>query len=102
MCVLAQAIPASSNACVQARTLLLSTMKKLQVLGVDCERCDLLAERTEAAAKQLGIDYQLQRVRDIEDLIEIGVLMTPALVVDGEVRVVGKVPSIEQLKKLLG
>jgi small redox-active disulfide protein 2 len=77
-------------------------MKTLQVLGVDCERCDLLAERTEAAAKQLGIDFQLERVRDIEALIEIGILMTPALLVDGEVRVVGKVPSVEQLTKLLG
>jgi small redox-active disulfide protein 2 len=77
-------------------------MKTLQILGVDCERCDLLAERTEAAARQLGIDYQIQRVRDLDALIEIGVLMTPALVVDGEVRVVGKVPSVEQLKGLLG
>jgi small redox-active disulfide protein 2 len=77
-------------------------MKTLQVLGVDCERCDLLAERTEAAAKQLGIDFQLERVRDIEALIEIGILMTPALLVDGEVRVVGKVPSVEQITKLLG
>jgi small redox-active disulfide protein 2 len=77
-------------------------MKTLQILGVDCERCDLLAKRAEAAARQLGIDYQIQRVRDIEALIDIGVLMTPALVVDGEVRVVGKVPSVEQLKALLG
>jgi small redox-active disulfide protein 2 len=76
-------------------------MKKLQVLGVDCDRCDLLAERTEAAAKQLGIEYQLERVRDLDALIEIGILMTPALIVDGETLVVGKVPSLEQLKKLL-
>ncbi len=77
-------------------------MKKLQVLGVDCDQCELLAQRTEAAAKQLGIAYQIHRVRDIESLIEIGILMTPALIVDGEVQVVGKVPSVEQLKKLLG
>lgn len=77
-------------------------MKKLQVLGVDCDQCELLAQRTEAAAKQLGIAYQFERVRDIESLIEIGILMTPALIVDGEVQVLGNVPSVEQLKKLLG
>jgi small redox-active disulfide protein 2 len=87
---------------MQARIYPLSPMKTLQILGVDCERCDLLAKRTEAAAKQLGLDYQLHRVRDIETLIELGVLMTPALIVDGEVRVVGKVPSVDQLTKLLG
>jgi small redox-active disulfide protein 2 len=77
-------------------------VKKLQVLGVDCDQCELLAQRTEAAAKQLGIAYQFERVRDIESLIEIGILMTPALIVDGEVQVLGNVPSVEQLKKLLG
>jgi small redox-active disulfide protein 2 len=77
-------------------------VKKLQVLGVDCDQCELLAQRTKAAAKQLGIAYQFERVRDIESLIEIGILMTPALIVDGEVQVVGKVPSVEQLKRLLG
>jgi len=76
-------------------------VKPLQILGVDCRRCDLLAERTETAARELGVAYRLERIADIERMVEIGILMTPALIVDGQVRVVGKVPSVQQLKRLL-
>jgi small redox-active disulfide protein 2 len=75
--------------------------KLLQVLGPGCPRCKKLAENTEAAAKALGIEYQIEKVTDIAQIIGFGVMMTPALVVDGEVKLVGKVPSAEEIKKLI-
>jgi small redox-active disulfide protein 2 len=76
-------------------------MKKLQILGTGCPKCKKLAEATEEAAWALGIEYQLEKVTDINDIMAFGVMMTPALVVDGEVKVTGKVPSVEEIKKLL-
>ena len=67
-------------------------MKKLQILGTGCGRCTKLAENTETAAKALGIEYELIKVTEINDIMAFGVMMTPALAVDGEVKVVGKVP----------
>jgi small redox-active disulfide protein 2 len=76
-------------------------MKKLQILGTGCAKCTKLAEVTEAAAKQLGLAYDLEKVTDINRIVGFGVMMTPALAVDGVVKVVGKVPSVEELKKLI-
>ena len=76
-------------------------MKKLQVLGPGCPKCEELAKRTEDAAKALGVDYELEKVKDLNQMMSLGVFMTPALVVDGEVKVVGKVPSEEEIKKML-
>ena len=77
-------------------------MKKLQVLGPGCPRCQKLAENAEAAANQLGIEYQLEKVTDINEIMKFGVMMTPALAVDGEVVVVGKVPDPQAIKAMLG
>jgi small redox-active disulfide protein 2 len=76
-------------------------MKKLQILGPGCPKCKKLAEITEIAAKDLGIEYDLQKVTDISEIMKFGVMMTPALVVDGRVKVVGKVPSPDEIKKML-
>lgn len=76
-------------------------MKTLMVLGPGCPKCKRLAENTEAAARELNLDYELVKVSDINAISGFGVMMTPALVVDGQVKVVGKVPSIEQLKDLI-
>ncbi|MFH1706969.1 MAG: thioredoxin family protein [Planctomycetota bacterium] len=76
-------------------------MKKLQILGTGCPKCKQLAANTEAAAKALGIPYELVKVTAINDIMQFGVMMTPALAVDGEVKIVGKVPPVEDLKKLL-
>jgi small redox-active disulfide protein 2 len=76
-------------------------MKKLQVLGPGCPKCEELARRTEDAAKALGVDYELEKVKDLNQMMSLGVFLTPALVVDGEVKVVGKVPSEEELKKMI-
>jgi small redox-active disulfide protein 2 len=76
-------------------------MKMLQILGPGCPKCKTLAENTEAAAKGLGIEYQIEKVTEINQIMAHGVMMTPALVVDGQVKVVGKVPSPEEIKKYL-
>ena len=76
-------------------------MKKLQILGTGCPKCKKLAENTEAAAKALGIDYELQKLTDLNEIMKFGVMITPALAVDGEVKVVGKVPEPEAIKDLL-
>ena len=77
-------------------------MKKLAVLGAGCPKCIKLAANAEAAAKALGLEFELEKVTDINKIMGYGVMMTPALVVDGVVKVVGKVPSVEDIKKLLG
>jgi small redox-active disulfide protein 2 len=77
-------------------------MKKLQVLGPGCPKCEELAKRTEEAAKTLGVDYELEKVKDLNQMMSLGVFMTPALVVDGEVKVVGKVPSVEEIRGMIG
>lgn len=76
-------------------------MKKLQILGPGCPKCKKLAENAETAAKELGIEYTLEKVTDINDIMKFGVMMTPALAVDGQVKVVGKVPSPDEIKKML-
>jgi len=76
-------------------------MRKLQVLGTGCPKCKKLAENTEAAAKALGIEYDIAKVTDINEIMKFGVMITPALAVDGQVKVVGKVPSPDEIKKIL-
>ena len=74
---------------------------KLQILGTGCSKCRKLTENAEAAAKELGIDYTLEKVTDINEIMKFGVMMTPALAVDGDVKTVGKVPGVEEIKKML-
>jgi len=77
-------------------------MMKLQILGTGCPKCQLLAANTEAAAKALGIEYELVKVTDISEIMAFGVMITPALAIDGEVKLVGKVPDVETVKGMLG
>ena len=76
-------------------------MKKLQILGPGCSKCRMLTDHTEQAARALGLEYTLEKVTDINDIIAFGIMATPALVVDGEVKVSGRVPSVEMIKPLL-
>jgi len=76
-------------------------MKKLQILGTGCPKCKKLAENAEAAAKAAGIEYELEKVTDINEIMKMGVMMTPALAVDGEIKVAGKVPDVEAVKEML-
>ena len=77
-------------------------MKKLQILGTGCSKCTDLASKTEQAAQELGIDYELVKVSDFNDIMSFGVMMTPALAVDGAVKVSGKVPGIDEIKEMIG
>jgi small redox-active disulfide protein 2 len=74
---------------------------KLQILGTGCAKCNALTMATEKAAQTLGVQYELEKVTDLNRIMSFGVMLTPALVVDGKVKVSGKVPSVEELKKLL-
>lgn len=74
---------------------------KIQILGTGCPKCKALTEAAENAAKALGVSYEIEKVTDIEKIMSFGVMMTPALVVDGDVKVVGKIPAADELKKIL-
>jgi len=74
---------------------------KIQILGTGCPKCVKLATEAEQAAKELGLTYELVKVTDINEIMAFGVMITPALAVDGNVKVAGKVPSVEDIKKLL-
>ena len=76
-------------------------MKKIQILGTGCPKCTKLAENAEAAAKELELEFEVEKVADINEMMKFGVMMTPALVVDGEVKVAGKVPSPDEIKQML-
>jgi small redox-active disulfide protein 2 len=76
-------------------------MKKIQILGAGCPKCKKLAENAELAAKALGIEYELVKVTNIAEIMKFGVMMTPALAVDGVVKVAGKVPSVDEVKPFL-
>ncbi len=76
-------------------------MKKIQILGPGCPKCNKLAENARAAVEQLADDFEIEKVTDINEIMKFGVMITPALVVDGEVKVVGKVPSPDQIRQIL-
>ena len=74
-------------------------MKKIEVLGMGWAKCNQLAERAKDAVKELEVDAEVIKVQDIKTITNYGVLMTPALVVDGVVKVAGKVPKVEEIKE---
>ena len=76
-------------------------MKKIQVLGTGCPKCKMLADAARKVAEEMGIEYKLDKVTKINDIMAFGVMVTPALVVDGEVKVVGKVPDADKIKEML-
>lgn len=74
---------------------------KIQILGSGCAKCRSLTAITEQAADGLGLDYEIEKVTDVKRYPDFGVMFTPALVVDGVVKLSGKVPSLEEAKRLL-
>ncbi len=74
---------------------------KIQILGTGCPKCRKLAENAEAAAKALGLEFTIEKVTDINEILKFGVMMTPALAVDGDVKIVGKVPTATEIEKML-
>lgn len=76
-------------------------MKKIQILGTGCPKCKQLERNAQAAAQALGLECQIVKVSDVNEIMNFGVMMTPALAVDGIVKAVGKVLSVDGIKKLL-
>ena len=76
-------------------------MKKIQILGTGCPKCKKLTEMTEQAARELGIEYEIVKVTDVSEIMKFGVMMTPGLAVNGEVKVAGKIPNIDDIKNIL-
>jgi small redox-active disulfide protein 2 len=76
-------------------------MINIKVLGPGCPKCEQTLENAQMAVKELGIECDIEKINDIQKIIEFGVMTTPALVIDGEVKVVGKAPSKEEIIGLL-
>jgi len=76
-------------------------MRLLQVLGPGCAKCTKFKENVDTAVQELGIEASVEKVDDINKITSFGVMMTPALVIDGEVKVVGRVLSVDEVKELL-
>jgi small redox-active disulfide protein 2 len=74
---------------------------KIQILGTGCPKCRKLAENAESAVKELGLDCEIEKVTNINDIMAFGVMMTPALVIDGQVKITGKVPPVTDIKGML-
>ena len=76
-------------------------MMKIEILGMGCQKCSNLMDVTKKAAAELNIQAEFVKVEDIKVIMSYGVMTTPALVVDGVVKVSGKIPSVEEIKALL-
>ena len=77
-------------------------MKTIQILGPGCTKCRKLVENTMAAVSESGAECDVEKVTDINEIVAKGVMSTPALVIDGEVKTVGKVLTVEQIKEMIG
>lgn len=76
-------------------------MINIKILGKGCPKCKKMEERVIRVAEELGVDYKIEKVSDINEVTGYGVMLTPALVVDEEVRISGRIPKNEELKKIL-
>jgi small redox-active disulfide protein 2 len=76
-----------------------NAMMNIKILGTGCARCDELAELTKKAVREMGIDAIVEKVQDLEKIIGYGVMMTPGLVIDEQVKVAGRMPTLEQIKQ---
>ena len=76
-------------------------MKKIQILGTGCKKCEKLAENTAIAVKEANLEFEIEKVTDINEIAALGVMTTPALVIDGQVKLAGKVASPDEIKALL-
>ena len=76
-------------------------MSKIQILGTGCPKCKKLAENAQEAVQGLDGEFEIEKVTEINEIMKFGVMMTPALAIDGRVKVTGKVPSSDEIKKML-
>jgi small redox-active disulfide protein 2 len=75
---------------------------KIQILGTGCAKCVKLTHNAEEAVKEAGVSAEVEKVTELNKIMDYGVMMTPGLVIDGQVKSVGKVLSVDEIKKLLG
>jgi small redox-active disulfide protein 2 len=76
-------------------------MKHIEILGSGCAKCQQLAENADIAARALGIEYQIEKVTDINRIADYGIMLTPGLAVDGKVKSFGRLLSAEKIRPLL-
>ena len=76
-------------------------MKKIEILGTGCAKCNRLEKNVQKAVKEAGIQAEVKKIEDLNEIMNRGVMMTPALFIDGEAIVVGKVPSVDEIKNML-
>jgi len=76
-------------------------MMKIEILGMGCQKCSNLMDATKKAVAELNLQAEIVKVEDLKEIMAYGVMTTPALVVDGVVKVSGKIPSVEEIKALL-
>ncbi len=74
---------------------------KIQILGTGCPKCKKLYDNAQKAGEELGLNFEMGKIEDIEEITNMGVMMTPALAVDGDVKSCGKLLSVDELKKIL-
>ncbi len=76
-------------------------MKKIQILGTGCAKCQKLTAAADETAQALGLTYEIEKVTELDRIMGFGVMFTPALVVDGVVKAAGRVPAPDEMKQLL-
>lgn len=74
---------------------------KIEILGTGCAKCDKLEEMVKLAVQETGIDANIGHVKDMKRIMTYGILATPALVIDGQVKTSGKIPALEEIKKII-
>jgi len=75
---------------------------KIEILGTGCPKCKKVTENAEIAVKELGIEAEIVKVQEISEIMKRGVMLTPAIAINGEVKTSGKIPSAEEIKKWIG
>ena len=76
-------------------------MRKIEILGTGCSKCKKMFENVEAAAKALQLEYEITKVTDIKEIMKYGIMITPALMIDNQMKIAGKVPSVDEIKDML-
>jgi len=74
---------------------------KIEILGTGCPKCETVAKNVQSAVRELGIQVEVVKVTDIGEIAARGVMLTPALAIDGDIKAVGKVPTVEEIKAWL-
>jgi small redox-active disulfide protein 2 len=74
---------------------------KIQILGTGCPKCNQLYQNAQEAVTESGVDAEVEKITDLNDIMAFGVMVTPALVIDGQVKASGKVPSAEDIRKMI-